>query len=67
MEILRIPHIPDGLREAALRGILIPFVGAGASRLAGCPGWSDFADGALRYFVDLGRFEVMPSLISLDT
>ena len=51
-----IPPIPDGLREAALIGKLIPFIGAGASRLAGCPGWSEFADGALRQLIDKGKF-----------
>lgn len=55
-EILPIPPLPDGLREAAQRGILIPFVGAGASRIAGCPDWSEFADGALRYLIDAGKF-----------
>jgi len=44
-----------GLRDAALRGTLIPFVGAGASRLAGCPGWLEFGDGALRQFVESGK------------
>lgn len=33
--ILLIPPVPDGLREAAQLGVLVPFVGAGASRLAG--------------------------------
>lgn len=51
-----IPRLPPGLKEAALRGTLIPFVGAGASRLAGCPDWNGFADQALRYFVDQGKF-----------
>jgi len=51
-----IPPLPPGLKEAALRGTLIPFIGAGASRLAGCPNWIEFADGALRYFVDQGKF-----------
>ena len=55
-EILPIPAIPSGLREAAARATLIPFVGAGVSRLAGCPGWSEFADGALQWFVDLDKF-----------
>jgi hypothetical protein len=55
-EILPIPLIPAGLREAAIRGTLIPFVGAGASRLAGCPDWNGFADAALRFFVDKGKF-----------
>jgi hypothetical protein len=54
-ELLPIPPIPAGLRQAALIGGLIPFIGAGASRLAGCPGWADFADGALRQLVDKGK------------
>jgi len=57
MEVIKpIPDPPKGLREAALRGTLIPFVGAGASRIAGCPNWSEFADGALRFFVAQGKF-----------
>lgn len=48
--------LPTGLKEAASLGLLIPFVGAGASRLAGCPGWSDFADRALAFFVEKGKF-----------
>lgn len=55
-EILSIPRIPDGLREASVRGTLIPFVGAGASRLAGCPDWNGFADATLRFFVGRGKF-----------
>jgi SIR2-like domain len=51
-----LPSLPRGLREAALKGTLIPFIGAGASRLAGCPNWTEFADRALRYFVDQGKF-----------
>jgi len=55
-EILAKPPIPDGLIEAARRGTLIPFIGAGASRLAGCPDWNGFADAALLFFVDKGKF-----------
>jgi len=55
-DIAPIPTIPAGLREAALVGKLIPFIGAGASRLAGCPGWAQFADGALRQLIDKGKF-----------
>lgn len=55
-EILPIPTIPSGLAEASRMGTLIPFVGAGASRLAGCPDWNGFADAALRFFVDKGKF-----------
>src|SRR5882757_6029474 len=55
-DLLPIPTVPPGLREAALIGKLIPFIGAGTSRLAGCPGWDDFADGALRQLIDKGKF-----------
>ncbi len=54
--IAPLPSVPDGLREAAQRGMLIPFIGAGVSRIAGCPSWGEFADGALRFFVDEGKF-----------
>ncbi|MHB8736468.1 MAG: SIR2 family protein, partial [Terriglobales bacterium] len=46
-EIPLIPKVPEALREAAQLGRLVPFVGAGVSRLAGCPGWAELADGAL--------------------
>jgi hypothetical protein len=57
VEVIKpIPDLPAALREAALRGTLIPFVGAGASRIAGCPNWAEFADSALRFFVEQGKF-----------
>jgi hypothetical protein len=45
------PAFPAGLREAAAVGKLVPFVGAGASRLAGCPSWAEFADRAIDFLV----------------
>ena len=51
-----IPKLPENLRSASLRGTLIPFVGAGASRIAGCPDWSGFADQALQFFINQGKF-----------
>lgn len=54
--ILPIPTIPPGLRDAAQRGVLIPFVGAGVSFLAGCPSWSQMADGALRACIAENKF-----------
>lgn len=54
-DILPIPELPDGVREASQRGTLIPFVGAGASVIAGCPRWTKFADGALAQFVAQGK------------
>jgi hypothetical protein len=53
-----IPPIPEALRLAAKQGTLIPFVGAGASRLGGCPGWADFADGAFRSFIRAGKLNL---------
>src|SRR5438093_3945127 len=55
-EFSPVPELPEGIREAAQRGILIPFVGAGASCIAGCPGWSDLANRALEHFVEHGKF-----------
>src|SRR5713101_1991525 len=55
-ELLPIPQVPDGLREAAQRGKLIPFIGAGVSRLAGCPSWAEFADAALGWLIHDGKF-----------
>lgn len=49
--------MPPGLREAAQRDALVPFVGAGASRIAGCPGWGDFADRSLRALIAAGKLD----------
>lgn len=54
--ILPIPLIPQGLKEAAQRAELIPFVGAGVSVLAGCPTWAKFADGALQACIENNKF-----------
>ena len=51
-----IPEVPPALREAAQLTKLIPFVGAGASKLAGCPDWNEFADEALKVFVAHRKF-----------
>lgn len=55
-DLLLIPEVPPSLREAAQVGTLIPFVGAGVSALAGCPGWDDFANAALDVFVQRDHF-----------
>lgn len=51
-----VPELPDVLRDAAFRGVLIPFVGAGASRLAGCPTWGELADNAIEDLISRGHF-----------
>lgn len=55
-ELMALPSIPDGLREASQRGLLVPFVGAGVSQLAGCPSWIEFADAALGALIREGKF-----------
>jgi hypothetical protein len=55
-ELPLLPEVPEGIRDAATRGVLVPFVGAGVSLLTGCPGWGRLAQGALRTFLDYGRF-----------
>lgn len=47
-EIPLLPEIPENLRIASKEGNLVLFIGAGVSQIAGSPGWSDFADHALR-------------------
>jgi hypothetical protein len=56
IKVLPIPEIPAGLREAAARATLVPFIGAGASVLAGCPSWKDFADKTLHWLIKQGKF-----------
>jgi hypothetical protein len=51
-----VPLVPDGLREAARLGILIPFIGAGVSRVAGCPDWARFANDTLQWLIERGTF-----------
>jgi hypothetical protein len=49
------PDIPERLRTAARAGKLVPFIGAGVSQLAGCPGWDEFSTEALGFFVKQGK------------
>lgn len=52
-----IPVIPEPLREAAESGRLVPFVGAGLSRLAGCPGWDGFANRVVEQLRRAGQID----------
>ncbi|SDQ24660.1 SIR2 family protein [Pseudoxanthomonas sp. CF125] len=52
LPIQLIPDLPDGLVEAAIRNTLVPFIGAGVSRLADCPTWVEFANKAIDSLVD---------------
>ena len=52
--IPKVPAIPESLIEAAAFKNLVPFIGAGASKFIGYPGWDEFANEALRFFVTEG-------------
>lgn len=47
-ELQEIPDLPDEIKQAAMDGHLILFVGAGASRMVGLPSWGDLARQALK-------------------
>ena len=74
LEIKPLPHIPRTLRQAALQSQLIPFVGAGVSQLGGCPGWDQFANDTLNFFVghkklthaQLSQVKALPSRAKLS-
>ena len=50
----RIPEVPLELVDAALFGTLVVFVGAGISRLIGCPSWDGFAHAVLNQLIGKG-------------
>ena len=41
------PIVPEELVDAAASGMLVVFIGAGISRLVGCPSWDGFASAVL--------------------
>jgi hypothetical protein len=41
------PNVPEELVDAAESGMLVVFIGAGISRLVGCPSWNGFASAVL--------------------
>jgi len=55
-KLYEIPTIPEEIEQAALDGKLILFVGAGVSRLLGCPSWDGLADAVLK---ELAKSEVI--------
>lgn len=48
------PPIPQELIDAANSGMLVAFIGAGISRLVGCPSWDGFADAVLNQLLSKG-------------
>ncbi len=63
-----VPPIPPEILQAAKEFNLVIFVGAGVSRLMGCPSWSELADAALRHLAHKGliSFGDVQQLASLD-
>ena len=41
------PEVPTEIKDAAESGMLVVFIGAGISRLVGCPSWDEFANQVL--------------------
>ena len=56
-EIPKYPPIPETLRVAANLKLLVPFIGAGVSRVGGYPGWVGLAQRAMSYFIDQQKFD----------
>lgn len=48
------PEVPAEIEDAAQSGRLVVFVGAGISRLVGCPSWDGFANKVLEQLVPAG-------------
>lgn len=51
--ITEIPEIPNEIISASEKGELVLFIGAGASRLIGCSGWSELAKKLINVCCDL--------------
>lgn len=49
-----IPDAPEGLWREAMAGRLVVFIGAGISRLVGCPSWEEFANEVLNQLASKG-------------
>ena len=47
-----IPEIPPQILQAASRGTLVVFIGAGISRFADCPSWRQYAEKKLNFLFD---------------
>jgi hypothetical protein len=62
------PDLPDELKEAALNGELVLFVGAGVSKLVGLPSWGELACSALNDLQEAGvlNFSELEQLKTLD-
>ena len=51
-DIPEIPEIPDLIVKSVSRGKLVVFIGAGVSRIIGCPSWKEFSVRLLKYLYE---------------
>ena len=67
-DLRKAPDLPEEIRQAALDGNLILFVGAGISRLLGMPSWAGMARKQLEHLRDNGalNYSEIEQLSALD-
>ncbi len=52
-KIIQEPKVPPKIFEAASNGKLVVFIGAGVSRIIGCPSWEELSNIHLKYLYDM--------------
>jgi NAD-dependent SIR2 family protein deacetylase len=67
-DLMETPDLPDELKQAALNGEFVLFVGAGVSKLVGLPSWRALAELVLNDLQQAGKlnFSEMDQLRTLD-
>ncbi|MCP4371530.1 MAG: hypothetical protein GY797_25930, partial [Deltaproteobacteria bacterium] len=67
-DLMETPDLPDELKDAALNGDFVLFVGAGVSRLVGLPSWDGLARSALNDLQEVGvlNFSELEQIKVLD-
>ncbi len=66
-DLPNIPRVPKEISEAASREELIVFMGAGVSRIIGCPSWKQFAELHLKHLYEEKRLINYHEYINLMT
>ena len=67
-DMMEVPDLPDEIKQAALNGGFVMFVGAGVSQLMKLPSWKELAWSALKDLQQAGKlnFSEMDQLKTLD-